>query len=79
MTPGPIVTSKAKDAFDMFHNSSALHSPRRVFASVNLPIFPPRLVCTLHPFFQALMRLPLTIHGALEDPSKGNLCRPVLV
>ena len=27
-------------------------------------IFPPNLVCVLHPFFQALERLSLTIHGA---------------
>ena len=51
----------------MFHHPSELHSPRHVFASVNLPISPPSLVCGLHPFFKALVRLPLAIHGKAED------------
>ena len=67
LAPEPILIPKAEHTVDVFHHPSALLSPRHVFASVDLHIFPPDLVCGLHPFFKTLVRLPLTIHGAAED------------
>ena len=67
LSPRPIFTSKPEDTADVFHHPSALHSPRHISASVDLHIFPPSLVCGLHPVFGALVRLPFTIHGAAEE------------
>ena len=65
--PGPIFAPKREDALDLFHHSSTLDSPRHVFASVNLHISPPSLVCRLHSFFDGVVRFALPIQSTSPD------------
>ena len=54
----PAFAPEAVCTVDLLHHSSTFYSPRYVFASVELRISPAGLVCTVHPFIQAVVHPP---------------------
>ena len=64
--PGPVFTPKGEDARDVFLHPSTLDSPRHIFTSADLHIFPPSLVCELHSFFNCV------VHFFLADSERTS-------
>ena len=66
-TPGQAFASEAEYTVDLLHHSSAFHSPRYVFISVDLHVSPSDLVCTLHPLVQAVQFPLRLIYGESQN------------